>query len=103
MLTTANLLMSQSNYTQTIRGTVVDIQSQSSLPGVYLFITDIQPVVVAISDSLGDFKFENIPVGTHNLMARMMSYETVNLLGLKLTSGKEMILKIVKQVSVLEH
>ena len=102
MLITTNLLMSQSNYTQTIRGNVVDIQSQSSLPGVYIIITDINPVAVTMSDSLGNFKFENIPVGTHDLMTRMMSYETVNLLGLKLTSGKELILKIEMEESVTQ-
>jgi len=94
--------MSQSNYTQTIRGNVVDIQSQSTLPGVYIFITDMQPKAVAMSDSLGNFIFENIPVGTHNLMARMVSYETVNLLGLRLTSGKEMILKIEMEESITQ-
>jgi len=102
MLITTNLLMSQSNYTQTIRGNVVDIQSQSTLPGVYIFITDMQPKAVAMSDSLGNFIFENIPVGTHNLMARMVSYETVNLLGLRLTSGKEMILKIEMEESITQ-
>jgi len=85
---------SQTNYFQTIRGTVVDKQSQSPLPGAYVKISNSNPVIICVSDVNGDYRLENVPVGIQNLEVQMIGYQSVYLRNLKITSGKELILTL---------
>lgn len=87
-------LIAQNNYTQIIRGTVVDQQSQSPIPGTYIKISNSNPIIITISDTNGEFRLENVPVGIQNIETQMIGYEPTFLKNLKVTSGKELILKI---------
>ncbi len=49
--------------TQTIRGTIIDKQSQSPIPGAKVMVVDSSPILAAITDFDGSFYIENVPVG----------------------------------------
>jgi len=100
MLTMAAGLQAQTGFTQSVRGTVVDVQSQSALPGVVVVITDLKPVVYTTTDSLGNFRIAKVPVGVHTLNFRLMSYKDVTLRNVKLNSGKELVLKVEMEENV---
>lgn len=87
-------LIGQSQLTQTVRGTVVDIESKSPLPGVTIIIPDIDKQIVTISDSEGYFKLENVPIGRKELRALLIGYDLVILRDLEIKSGKELVLTI---------
>jgi len=93
-------LLSQENITQTIRGTVVDKETQTPLPGVNLVITNLQPQKGTISNEEGHFRFEDAPVGRISLQASYVGYQTQIIDNLYLFSAKETILKIEMEESV---
>ncbi|MCG8701820.1 MAG: carboxypeptidase-like regulatory domain-containing protein, partial [Bacteroidales bacterium] len=78
--------------TQTIRGSVVDIDSKSPLVGVTLYIEGSDPVVGTITDNHGNFKFMNLPVGRYTIVSNYMGYESKISPNLLLGSGKELVL-----------
>lgn len=79
--------------TQTIRGQVLDMQSQVPLPGVTVVLLETSPPVGAVTDVDGYFRIENVPVGRVSLEMRFIGYQPVLLQNLALTSGKELVLK----------
>ena len=81
---------------QTIRGRVLDKESQQPLKGaVITIITNGKDSgSAAVSDSLGDFQIQGVAVGRHNLQASMTSYRDVQLQNIIVTSAKEVILNI---------
>jgi len=81
-------------FTQTIRGVVKDGASLMTLPGVNVVITSVEPNVGTATGVNGEFKFENIPVGRHQIQASFIGYETYENLNLELTVSKQLVLEI---------
>jgi len=93
------LLISLSTYgqnqlTQTVRGSVIDIESKSPIPGVMILIPDSDPQIYTVTDSAGYFKLETVPVGRIKLSALLIGYDPVDLRDLELKSGKELVLTV---------
>ena len=86
--------IAQNNYTQTIRGLVIDKHSQITLPGASVILLNSNPMVGTVSDVDGNFKLENIPVGRQGIYVSFLGYHTITLSGLNLSSGKELVLTI---------
>ena len=61
--------------TQTIRGTIIDKQTQSPLPGAVISILNTDPIIAASSDENGKFRLENIPIGRKQLLISLISYK----------------------------
>ncbi|SHM99616.1 TonB-dependent Receptor Plug Domain [Cyclobacterium lianum] len=80
--------------TQTIRGKVVDRVSRAPLPGASVVILNTSPQMVAIADSQGNFKIEQVPVGNLSLKVSFVGYEAIVLSNLLVNSGKELVLNI---------
>ncbi|TXK38138.1 TonB-dependent receptor plug domain-containing protein [Pontibacter qinzhouensis] len=80
--------------TQTIRGRIIDKESQEPLPGATVAIYSLSPAVGTTTDLDGNFRLEQVPVGRHTLRISFMGYEEQVLPELLLGSGKEMILTI---------
>jgi len=95
-----NPVFAQQNLKQTIRGVVVDKETQIPLPGVNLVITNTQPQKGTISDESGKFRFDNITVGRYSIQASYVGYKTQVLDNINLNSSKETILKIELEESV---
>lgn len=87
--------------TQTIRGTVIDAASKSPLPGANIRVLDTTQFLGATTDLDGKFKIKNVPVGRVALQVSFMGYETQNYNNLDLTSGKELVLNIELEESVI--
>lgn len=86
---------------QTIRGTVVDKETQIPIPGVRAELATISPVGLAVSDMDGKFRLDSIPVGRHNLLFTSMGYQPVVINNAELKPAKELILNIQMEESVL--
>ena len=79
-------------HTQTIRGKVVDIQTQSTLEGANIIISNIQPTKGTISDKNGEFKIEDIPTGRYNLVVTYIGYHPTQIKNIILNSTRQEVL-----------
>lgn len=95
--TTLLLLLSLSLFCQvtgTIRGHIIDYQTETPIPGVNVILSDIDSVIGTTSDINGNFKLESIPVGRVSLEFSALGYKPVRLNSLVLKSSKELIVNI---------
>ena len=82
------------NFTQNIRGSVVDKESQMPLIGAEVAVLSTSPMLGTATDLDGQFRLENLPVGRHTVQVTYLGYEPLVLPNLLLTSGKELVLKL---------
>jgi hypothetical protein len=64
------------------------------LPGSNVIILDTQPVLGATTDTDGNFKITNVPVGTHAVKVTFIGYKEKILPLVIVNSGKEVVLNI---------
>lgn len=84
--------------TQTIRGTIVDSESQFPLIGVTVSVIGQEGEQKgAVTDIDGDFRIENILVGRASVSISYLGYQEVNRNDLIINSAKEIILNISMQ------
>jgi len=86
--------------TQTIRGTVVDKQTQSPLVGAVVQVLAIEGKN-ALADEDGKFRIENVPIGRWQVKTSLLSYKE-KIQTVILTTGKEIVLTIELEESVVE-
>jgi len=77
-----------------IYGTVIDKQSQTTLPGVNVLVYSKDKRYGIITDANGLFKLENIPVGRFSVEFSLIGYEKSLLQNVSLTSAKDLFLNI---------
>ncbi len=75
-------------FTQTIKGKVVDQDSEIPLPYVNVMLLDTDPIIGSITDDEGRFIIENVPVGRYNLQASFVGYEPIIVKELTVSSSK---------------
>ncbi len=80
---------SQENYSQTIRGTVVDGVTGYALIGAHVVLIESDPIVGTSTDQNGNFVMQNIPLGRQSIEVRYVGYKSSIIPNLFLTSGKE--------------
>lgn len=80
--------------TQTVRGTITDIDSKMPLVGVHVLIPGTEPLLGTITDTEGRFKITKVPVGHIALQLLYVSYENVILPDIEVNSGKEVVLDL---------
>lgn len=98
-----SLSMIQANdFTQTIRGQVVDKITRTPLPGATIVILDSDPLKGTITDLEGYFKLEDVPIGRISLQVNYLGYRPVNLDNLNVISGKELVVSIEMDENVIE-
>ncbi len=81
-------------YTQSIRGSVLDQDSQLPLIGANILILNAEPLLGTTTDVDGYFKLEKAPIGRIDLQVSYLGYESKTLNGVMLTTGKELVLNI---------
>lgn len=86
------------NITQQLRGTIVDRQTKNKLADASVIIKEIK--LIAISDSSGKFSFNKIPIAKYDLVISKMGYQSTQINGVELSSGKEVVLEIELEESV---
>ncbi len=85
--------ISQQNYTQNIRGLVLDKQSGYPLIGASVIVLNSDPLKGAVTDADGYFTIENVAIGRISLKASYLGYKDAVMSNLILNSGKELFVK----------
>src|SRR5688572_15907689 len=83
----------QSN-TQIIKGTVLDKQSQTPLPGVNIILISVEPPKAAVTDMDGHFKLTDVSPGRYDIKITYLGYKELVMPNVVVTSGKEVSLDI---------
>ncbi|MBP8034697.1 MAG: carboxypeptidase-like regulatory domain-containing protein, partial [Bacteroidia bacterium] len=86
---------------QTIRGTVIDKQTQSPLPGAVVSILNTEPMKATTTDENGKFRFDNVLLGRKQLKISLISYKEKSQT-VVLTTGKETVLNIELEESAVQ-
>lgn len=89
----AKLLVAQ-EFTQTIRGRVIDQQSQAAVIGANIVVQNSEPLLGSSTDADGSFRIPNVPIGRHTLLITSIGYENAIIPELVVGSGKEVILTV---------
>jgi len=95
-------LFSSAQRTQLIRGSVRDKESKAPITGVIIQVTDLQPVPGAVTDTNGNFAIANIPVGKHVISISGISYQSVTLNEVLVTTAKEVVLPLELEESAVK-
>lgn len=79
--------------TQTVKGTIIDEQSGNVLSNATV-IADGHSSSGSSTDSLGNFKLKNIPIGRQTIRVSLIGYEEAVIRNIEVTSSKEVVLEI---------
>jgi len=90
----------QKTITQTIRGKVIDKESQETLPGANVIILGTEPLLGTSTDIDGTFRIDDVPIGRYNIKISFMGYDPIILPEVMVGSGKEIVLNVGIQESV---
>jgi hypothetical protein len=96
LLTTA----SAQQITQTIRGTIVDQDSQTPLIGASIVVAGAEPMIGTVTDVDGNFRLTGVPIGRVTLKVTFMGYEERTIPNLLIGAAKEEILNVTLAESV---
>ena len=97
-----SMTISAQNLAQTVRGTILDKDTQTPIIGAEVIIQNIEPLKGDVTDADGNFRIENVPIGRIALQLHYLGYETVILPNIMVNSGKETILNLSMQESTTE-
>jgi hypothetical protein len=90
------------NLLQTIRGTIIDQDSNFPIIGANVIVVDSDPLLGSSTSLDGKFHIENAPVGRVSLKITCMGYEEITMPNLLITSAKELILDISLTESIVK-
>ena len=79
--------------TQTIRGIVVDSKTNVPIEYASVYISG-EPSLNSSTDSLGNFRIGNVPIGRYNIQASFTGYHTSIISEVSVTSSKEVYVEI---------
>lgn len=88
--------------TQNIKGTVIDRQAETPLVGATVMLLGSNPPIGAYSDDKGAFVLRNVPVGRQEIQISYTGYAPVTLPNILVTAGKEVIVEIKLEESILQ-
>lgn len=80
--------------TQTVRGIVLDQQSDMPLIGVSVELLNTMEVIGTVTDVDGSFELKNVPIGRQVLRFSYLGYEPVTIPNVAITAGKEVSLDV---------
>lgn len=87
---------------QTVRGTLIDIDSKLPLIGATIVIIGSDPTMGAITDIDGNFRMEKVPIGRISLQLSYVGYERTILDNIIVTSAKEVVINTGMQESIVK-
>jgi hypothetical protein len=96
-----SLAISQ-NLTQIVRGTITDVDSKLPVIGATLVILGTDPMVGTSTDMKGVFRFGKVPLGRIAIRISYIGYETKTMSDIVVNSGKEVVLDLSIQESVIK-
>jgi hypothetical protein len=81
----------------------LDRDTKMALPGVNVILGSEGPERGTITDRNGYYRFDDVPVGRHDLQYSSIGYETRAMSNFQLTSGKEYVANVELEESVIHH
>jgi hypothetical protein len=87
-------LLTYSQSVQTVRGTIIDQQSRSAIPGVNVVVLNSDPVLGCSSDFDGNFTITGVTIGRFDLQFSAIGYKPVVMKSLLLNVSKELVLEV---------
>ena len=90
------------NLKQTVRGTIIDNDNKLPLIGATVIIIGTDPLIGTATDVNGIFRFDNIPIGRIAVKISYLGYETKTISDIVVNSGKEVVLDLTMQESVIK-
>lgn len=99
-----NALQAQ-ELSQTIRGRIIDSQSEGPVIGATVVIVNSDPIKGASTDLNGEFRIEKVPLGRHTIKISSIGYEDRFIPELLVGAGKEIVLniKLTESIEALEE
>jgi hypothetical protein len=94
------LVIAAQDYTQTIKGTITDMDTKVTLPGANILLLGSNPFIGTSSDINGNFKLEKIPVGRQSFKVSFLGYEDVVISEILIGTGREVVINIEMKQSV---
>ncbi len=88
--------------TQTVRGTIIDQQSEIPLIGVAVELISVEPIKGETTDEEGRFAMSNVPVGRHTFRISYLGYNSITIPNVVVTAGKEVTLNLGLEESVTQ-
>lgn len=88
--------------TQTIRGIVVDKQSELPLIGVAVELINVESTSGTTTEMDGNFAISNVPVGRQTLRFSYLGYNAMTIPNVMVTAGKEVIMNVSLEESIVE-
>ena len=88
--------------TQTVRGVILDADSQTPLIGAEIILIGSNPIIGTVTDENGKFRLENMLLGRYSFQISYLGYETKTIPNVVVNSAKENILNIELIESVLQ-
>ena len=95
------LNFSTQTITQTIKGVVVDKQSQTPIPGAIVQVLNSNPLIDASTNEKGEYKITNVPIGRWQIKFQVISYKE-KYITVFLNAGKESVATIELEESVIQ-
>ena len=87
-------LNAQQEFTQTVRGKVIDLDSRFGLPGSNIILLGYDPQKGTSADENGVFVLTEVPVGRQSFQVSYTGYQTVVLTDIYVSTGKELVLTV---------
>lgn len=81
-------------YTQTIKGTIIDKDSKTKLIGANIIIKNSNPLIGTNSDTSGNFHLDKVAIGRHTIVVTYIGYEDLVIPEILVNTGKEVFLSI---------
>jgi len=88
------------NNTQTIKGTVIDKQSQSTIIGATVTLLRSNPLLGSTTNANGKYAIANVLPGRYDIQVTYIGYKEVTIPNVVVTSGKEVVLDIAMEENV---
>lgn len=92
----------RAQYTQTIKGRIVDMNTGAPLIGANVILLDSAELIGTVTDGEGNFHIVNIPVGRQGVRVSFIGYNTAIIRNLYVLSGKELVLDIKLEEKVVQ-
>ncbi|MFK7932275.1 MAG: carboxypeptidase-like regulatory domain-containing protein, partial [Saprospiraceae bacterium] len=93
-------VLNAQDYTQVVRGRVVDATTQAGLIGATVQLGETE--LATTTDDGGHYRFENVPVGRYQLVINYLGYEKIRILELLVETGKEVVRNVELQPTSAE-
>jgi len=88
------------NISQTIKGRIFDVESQSPIPLAAVVILNTNPQLGVVTDLSGNFMIERVPIGRYKIQISFVGYNTTTVPEVLVSSGKETVLEIGMKQSI---